>query len=61
MNMHHIIVDCVRFVVHDVVRVVLVQLHLQVAIDQRLARAYLDIYLVSFLSLDIATGDKDFG
>lgn len=47
--------------VDDVVGVVLVQLHLEVAVDQRLARAYLDVYLVSFLSLDIAAGDKDFG
>lgn len=59
--MHHIIVDRVRLMVYDVVCVILVQLHLQISIDKCFSCAYFDVNLVSFLPLDIAISDKDFG
>lgn len=61
VNMYDIVVNCVRLVVHDVEGVVLVGLHLQVAIHKCLARANLNINLISFLPLHITVRDEYFG
>ena len=61
MEVDHVVVDAVLFVVHHIVRIIQISLHSQIAINERLSSANLNIDLIALLPLNLAVSNENFG